>query len=482
MPPAPPRLRLWIKLLLWMLLPTGGLLLAIGVVAHELARDAMEEQLGASLAGIAQAAAAQVSGLLVLSLQPGDEGTRTHRNLVRRLSELQRASGVERILLFDPAGRALVDSESAFVVGEPIAKLKADRLEIEQVFKGQTASSLLFESRDGRVFKTGFAPVVTDGTVRAAVAVDGSAAFFGPLGRLSRALLSVGVLALFAIALLTLLVARGITRPLHRLAQAATAIGRGELSVDIRIETRDEIGLLATTLNEMRGSIQARDRELQLMLSGIAHEVRNPLGGMALYVGLLREELHDQPTPRGYAERIERELGYLERVVNDFLDFARVRPLEAASVNPREEIEAVLALCAPEAERRGIELAVRVEDSLAEVTWDAERIRRALLNLLQNAIQASGQGGRVEVALASVRDGLRLSVCDRGTGIPDDLRERIFEPFFTTRQQGTGLGLALVKRIVQSHGGRIAVRSKVGEGTVFEIELPQTEVHAWQTS
>ena len=105
MPPAPPRLRLWIKLLLWMLLPTGGLLLAIGVVAHELARDAMEEQLGASLAGIAQAAAAQVSGSLVLSLQPGDEGTRTHRNLVRRLSELQRASGVERILLFDPAGR-----------------------------------------------------------------------------------------------------------------------------------------------------------------------------------------------------------------------------------------------------------------------------------------------------------------------------------------------------------------------------------------
>jgi signal transduction histidine kinase len=474
--------RLWVKLLLAYLLPAALILTGIGYLAYRAARRAMEGQLGEGLVATARTAANLMGKPRSMRLVPGDEYSRTYTNLKEKLRELKEAAQAELVYLFDVNGKALVDSEGRYSIGESIVRLAADRAELKDVFSGEVRSSVLFEGTDGRLFKTGFAPVRVGGAVVGAVGVDGSARFFEPLGDLSRTLALVSLVALVLVVLVTLFVSRLITRPLDRLAQSARAIGRGELAGEIRVETRDEIGVLAHTLNEMRESIRERDQQLQMMLSGIAHEVRNPLGGIALFVGLLKEELSDHPSGAGHLKRIETELDYLSRVVNDFLDFARERPVELEQLDPRTEFEQIQNLTVADLQQAGLDLVARVSEDIRAVEWDRERMRRALINLIRNAIQASAKGDTIEVILERGGDELVLSVSDRGCGVPEKERDRIFDSFFTTRQQGTGLGLALVKKIVEAHGGSISLQSKPGRGTTFTLRLPARKAEACPAS
>jgi signal transduction histidine kinase len=463
---------LWIKLLLAYLVPVALILTGIGYLAYRAAQVAMENQLGDTLISVARTAVNLAGQPRTLNLVAGDEESRVYAAQKEKLQNLRKAAEVELIYIFDRSGRALVDSEGAFAVGEPIMKLAANTNELKEVFGGAVRSSVLFSDEQDRLYKTGFAPVSLEGQVVGAVGVDGSARFFGPLASLGRILLLVGLVALLLVVAVTLFVSRLITRPLDRLAQSARRIGRGELDREIEVETSDEIGVLAYTLNETRKSIHERDRQLQMMLSGIAHEVRNPLGGMALFAGLLKEELDDHPVGLKHLEKISTELDYLSRVVNDFLDFARERPLELEEMDPRAEFEQVEHLSAPELQQSRVTLKTEVAPEVQTVQWDRERMRRALLNLVRNAVQASKPDTEVVICLAKDGEQLVLEVSDRGCGIPRKKQEQVFEPFYTSRQQGTGLGLALVKKIVDAHGGSITFTTRTDEGTTFTLRLP----------
>ena len=233
------------------------------------------------------------------------------------------------------------------------------------------------------------------------------------------------------------------------------------------METRDEIGQLATRLDEMRQALRARDERMQMMLAGIAHEVRNPLGGLELYAGLLREGLAEQPERLAEIARVEREIGYLKDVVTDFLEFAR-RPAPVLEAVPaRELLDEVAELCRPR--RRWPDVAGGVR----AVAWwrarDRAQLRRALLNLAKNAVAAAAPAG--QVVLAARRDGARIAweVRDSGPGVPDEIRDKIFTPFFTTRERGTGLGLAFVEEIARDHGGPVTVDRAPEGGARFRF-------------
>lgn len=150
---------------------------------------------------------------------------------------------------------------------------------------------MLFEGNDGQLYKTGYAPLLQNGAVVGAVAVEGSAAFFGPLTRLRNAFLSLAALMLALLTAAAVASAAALKRPLDRLVASALRIGRGDLATRVPGEGRWEMGILARELEAMRGALESRDRQLKLMLGGVAHEVKNPLGGMKLFAGLLDEEL-----------------------------------------------------------------------------------------------------------------------------------------------------------------------------------------------
>jgi len=270
---------------------------------------------------------------------------------------------------------------------------------------------------------------------------------------------------------LALVVARRVSVPLARLADAARSVGSGRLDVAMPTAGPTEARVLGETMEKMTRDLEARDERLQMMLAGIAHEVRNPLGGIELFGGLLQEDLPPEDPRRAHVDRILRELHVLASVVNDFLEYARARPpqLEDHDVGRLLEHARELALAGqPDAD---VHVEVTAEPGIVRV--DGDRFQRALLNLLRNALQAAPPGGRVRCSARFVGDTLEVVVEDSGPGIPDAARPRIFEPFFTTKQKGTGLGLALVKKAVTDHGGTLEVdRADLG-GARFVVRVPR---------
>jgi len=251
-------------------------------------------------------------------------------------------------------------------------------------------------------------------------------------------------------------------------------IGGGDLSTPVPPDRSEEIGTLARELEMMRQALEGRDRQLKMMLAGVAHEVRNPIGGIELFAGLLAEELGTGRAPelaeaRAHVVRIQSETAYLKRIVEDFLAFAREQRLQSHPFDAASWIRGAVELLRAEAEAKEVTLEASPMDLPLE--GDGGLLTAALVNLLKNAVQASPRGGTIRVRSARVDGDCVVEVEDTGPGIPADNRERIFEPFFTTREKGTGLGLPLAQKIVRAHGGGLSVESAPGR-TVFRIRLP----------
>lgn len=474
-----PRLTILIKLLLAFAVPTTALFSVFAVVAHEVARDDLEAELGTRLQAIASAAALQIRGKYLVPLGPGQTDDRGYRNARRKLQAAREAAGASRIYIFDRELLSRVDTADNVPIGKKYFQAELDRHEIVRVFgEGVAVSSVLFEGADGVQYKAGYAPVRasdkdSESEIVLALGVEAPAAYFERLADLQRSLILYGVVLVLVVLAISVFVAARITRPVRHLVDAAERIGRADLHEPVKRRSRDEIGFLAETMEEMRRDLSARDEKLQLMLSGIAHEVRNPLGGMELFAGILRDELPAGDERRSHVERIQKELSYLEAVVNDFLDYARRPAPELREIDAADLAAEVVDLLRADADAAGVAIALDAEPATCRA--DSGQLRRALINLVRNAVQASagvddGEGRQVKVTVEPHGRGARIAVQNRGKPIPDDVRERIFEPFYTTREKGTGLGLAFVHEIIADHGGRIAVESD-DDRTAFTIEL-----------
>ena len=217
------------------------------------------------------------------------------------------------------------------------------------------------------------------------------------------------------------------------------------------------------------------------LASGLAHEIRNPLNSLNLNMQMLEEEMSEggsavSPASGKRLLAITRsEISRLERLVSDFLAYAKPRPLEMEEMPAVRPLERVRDLLAGEIQKRGARVEVEDRSGGARVRVDPAQIGQLLLNLARNAMDAAEEAGRkpaLELSVTRHGPSVALAVRDNGVGIPPEERERVFELFYSTRKGGTGLGLAIVDRIARAHGGRVKLESAVGEGTVVTVELP----------
>jgi signal transduction histidine kinase len=296
--------------------------------------------------------------------------------------------------------------------------------------------------------------------------------------------------ALAVLALLSIPLARSVTAPVERLASLTRAFGAGDLSVRARDERGDEIGDLGRAFDEMADRIVDLRRSEKELLANVSHELRTPLARIRLALELASDG--DTTRAKSYLEDIEEDLAELETLLDDVMTTAQLDLARGSGGNARPPLRRqllqgrqVLEAARLRFEKRYPErsLSCRIQGDVPTVDADPNLLRRVLDNLLDNAAKFSEPGAAIELEGQCAEDlgSLVIRVRDHGIGIATEDLERIFEPFFRTDRSraratgGVGLGLAVVRRIVEAHGGQVSVESNSERGTCFSVRVPAAE-------
>jgi signal transduction histidine kinase len=427
--------RQWLLLALFLLFVIA-LFNAAGWLLYRRATSYLDDQMGQKLEAIAATAALGLSPDLVESArEPG--ALFLLNDYVRQIQE---ENTLETVHLFDPEGKILASTSrlSDFTVDDPSPAL--DREAWVLATSGLPSASRLYEV-DGFYLKSGYAPVENlEGEVLAILAAEASAGYFRVLEQFKKSMIALGgVSVLF-------LVAAGLLffKLIDSLAQAEMAVMRSDA--------------LAT---------------LGRMAAHMAHEIRNPLGIIRGAVQRLQDSSSVEKKDRELLDFLPEEVDRLDEIVSRYLHFARVEPLQLTAVDPVRLVNETVAMVRRELTEKGIQVILSTSQAIPPIRLDAQRIKGALLNLLLNAMEAMTDGGEIRVTVTGEKKWIHLSVSDTGHGIPKGQLKAIFEPFFTTKEKGSGLGLALVAKVVEEHRGRVEVHSQPEKGATFVLSLPR---------
>ncbi|HVZ83612.1 MAG TPA: ATP-binding protein [Terracidiphilus sp.] len=257
-----------------------------------------------------------------------------------------------------------------------------------------------------------------------------------------------------------------------------------QVSLDFIQEDSSGQGLGAlVTLHDLE-SVHEIESELELsrrlaaigrLTSGVGHEVKNPINAIVVHLELLKNKLGEDNAPAArHLEVIEAEIHRLDRVVQTLVDFSRPVELQLREQDLRPVIADVLALSAEELSTRKVTLESSLASNPLVANVDADLLKQAVLNVVQNGAQAMPEGGTLRVILEDDKKNAVLRIADEGAGIPDEIRDKIFDLYFTTKSEGSGIGLAMTYRILQLHNGSVEVQSNSGRGTEFTFRIPLT--------
>ena len=303
-------------------------------------------------------------------------------------------------------------------------------------------------------------------------------------------LLVAGAGAVAICAVLIVALAYVIQRPMVELQEKIALVSDGNLDVAVSFSQRnDEIGDLGRNFNHMMQQLRESREEIERLhrtqvsraehlatlgelAAGLAHEIRNPLAGIAGVIEIIGRDLPPTSPAVAVVKDVRLEIVQINRILTDLLETARPHRPQVCRSNLNTTVEHAVMLARQQVLSKPIKIELQKAPDLPEVEHDSGQIHQVLLNLLLNAVQAMEGAGTVRVEIGSRDDCATVVVSDNGRGISPQHLPNIFRPFYTTKGNGTGLGLSLARRIVEEHHGRIDVSSEVGKGSKFEVVLP----------
>ena len=312
----------------------------------------------------------------------------------------------------------------------------------------------------------------------------------GAYGRSRNLFIGVSAAAIVLALLLGFVLSWSVIAPIQRIDARLAAIASGDFSGHVDVANRDELGALAANVNRMNDELRRLYEALETtsehkseFLANMSHELRTPLNAILGFSQVLRERMFGDLNEKQeeYVEDILASGYHLLALINDVLDLSKVEAgqleLDIAPFSLQEALERGIVMVRERATDGMVRVDLAPVADVDVVTGDERRVRQIIFNLLANAVKFTPEGGVVGVSVAQVNGEVRVSVADTGPGIEPDDHERIFEEFRQAeagieQREGTGLGLALSKRLVELHGGRIWVESKIGEGSTFVFTLP----------
>ena len=304
-------------------------------------------------------------------------------------------------------------------------------------------------------------------------------------------LIIVGLIIVFIAAISGVVVSRKFTAPLESLSAAVRKIAKGDFEVKVDISSRDEIGQLSDSFNDMANELLERERSLksaQLALvqsekmaavgtlsAGLAHEVKNPLSAVLGYAQLAKRKLSQPDVIKKHLDIIENETRRCNEIIGNLMQFSRQEKGEFRDVTINEVVEKSVGVVDHQLGLNNVHVNMKLAPEIPEIIGNSNQLQQVLMNLAINAQQAmEPDGGTVDIATYFDNDNVYISVSDTGPGISEEVAEKIFEPFFTTKTagKGTGLGLSVTYGIIRDHKGEIRVEKADSGGARFVIALP----------
>jgi len=298
--------------------------------------------------------------------------------------------------------------------------------------------------------------------------------------QISPGLRSAAYWALGSVLLSTLLAFAASSAALAPIGQISAQLDRiyaGQFDAEPAVARGDELGAVSTKIVGIGKQLRDVREILRLALlgrqtAGVAHEVKNPLNSMRLWLEVLKTNMPVEPEPQQAVKMLDSEIDRLDRAVKTFLNFTKPVELKFEETRLQELLGEVLDAARPSIVKGGIALRADLPSDCPPVLADRQLLHQAILNLLLNACEFTPAGGSITLSLRRSGENALISVADTGQGISPENQKKIFQLFFTTRPGGTGLGLANTSRFVQLHNGRIEFESEPGRGTTFRVELP----------
>lgn len=463
------------------LLVLGVLLISMSLLSVPLywyTRVVLEDALGDQLKRISHLVSVSLDQNLVSTLVQEPQLTNVRRLLEEDLSRFA-AAGIDGLTLYRNDGSILAqDRQSKGQLTQltsalpGLLSLNADQ---------NVAVSEIYQLENGRHVKAAALPLHASPTEDVILVIWAGASYMTIIQQMTGSLFWIILVSILIAISLTLVFSRSLIKPVRQLSAYARSIQTSLNTHPVDLERKDEFGDLNRSLMEMHAEIRRQEESARQLLAGIAHEIKNPLGGMEIYSGLLRDELgalpdHEKVGELGdYLSKITRELHHLEQIVQEYLDYARPLKSVIESVAIREVYENIIALLEPQLKTADQTVILSGE---AHIQADRSKLQRVFLNLIKNGLEASAEGGQVRIEIKEIGNQISIAFHDKGTGIPETDWERIFEPYFSTRDRGFGLGLAIVQSIVHEMDGTILVQSSSPEGTVIQLILPRKEASA----
>jgi signal transduction histidine kinase len=358
------------------------------------------------------------------------------------------------------------------------------------VAQKQLLGTTIEYEHEGNQMIGGFAGIKSSGLL-AGVQIPKAAAYLTARALLNNLVL-LALACLIATAVLSVFLAHRLTRPLEKLTHAVRQVAKGHYDIFVESPSKDEIGVLSTSFNQMAGELRQRLLELRgaqaalvqseklsafgQLSAGIAHEVKNPLAGILGHAQLCLRKLSEDDPMHNHINIIEHETKRCTEIITSLMKFARQEKTEYAPTDLNDVARHAMAIVDHQLSLNQVKTQMDLAENMPEINGSANQLQQVLMNFAINAQQAlDGKPGVVRLTTSQTDDGdVLLVFADNGPGIPEDIREKIFEPFFTTKPtgKGTGLGLSVTYGIIKDHKGDITIESELGTGTAFVMKFP----------
>jgi signal transduction histidine kinase len=439
------------------------ILVIISMVSYNYTRSLYLNQLSEQVNVVSKMLSEQIDGkyLDVLSL---GLPTKSAQNYFREIFNRNKNESLHsEIFIFDKNFDIIVHSDSNITPGTFEPGLLINLKEINALHAETGTVSIPFKGNDGKWYMWGFHRLNSSYWL----AVRENAARLKKVEQLSTIYWAFGLGGTVLTIVLAWFMAGSITKPVNKLVYFSSEIGKGIFNASVPANIHGEINILAQAMERMKTGLAKNQKEKEDLLAQIAHEIRNPLGGIELLANLTKEDLQKEKKDTGYLDKILKELNHLKLLIASYLNYSRpiiANPGMVDLSKISKEIENIF-----DKQLRKKDAGLVFICPAGKILFDEDHLRQILINLISNSLESICEKGVIKISTETINHRWVINIKDNGTGVPEENLDNIFNPFFTTKKEGTGLGLAISKKLCSENNAELIVKNNSDKGSTFSI-------------